>query len=408
MHINRIVEYLRFQYPITYHLASISYHCINLCLVILLLPMRLLPLKTNKIVICSFFGKGYTDNPKYIAQELLSRHPEYDIVWILRPDNQDKAEIPNMIRVISWGSIKSFYELMTAKVWVDNQRKLLSCLRKRKGQIYIQTWHGFGPKNIQTEYVNLNYFQLKGICRDSNNTDLYLSNNSILDGIYRRSFFYNGEILRKGFPRNDVLFVGDREKILTKIQNKYNISASTKIIMYAPTYRNGYGLEIYNLDYSRCLDALTEKFGDNWCMLLRLHPTISYKSKDIGWSDSHIIDVSDYLDMQELLLISDVLITDYSSCMFDYFLTKKPCFIYAPDYEIYQEKVGFCLDMNELPFTISKDTDELINNINHFEHEPYINLYNHYNDKYGFTDDGNASKAVVDWIEQKLNITTNR
>jgi CDP-glycerol glycerophosphotransferase len=99
----------------------------------------LLKINKKKIVLCNFYGKGYGDNPKYIAQEIISQDLNYDLVWLL-DDNFKESIFPKEIRVVRYGSFKAIYEMATAKLWIDDCRKVYYT-KKRKNQYYIQTWH---------------------------------------------------------------------------------------------------------------------------------------------------------------------------------------------------------------------------------------------------------------------------
>lgn len=359
----------------------------------------LFPIKNNKIVICNYYGRGFSDNAKYIAKEIISRKLDYDIVWLTKDIND---EFPEKIRLIKYKSLKSIYELATAKMWIDNSRKNYFT-RKRKKQVYIQTWHGgIALKKIEKDAGNaLSNSYIKFAKKDSKNADLFISNSTFNTNMYRKAFWYDGEILESGVPRNDLLF-NNVEETRKKVKEFFNIEDNKKIIMYAPTFRKNYSLEVYKFDYEKCIKEFNKKFSEEYVMLIRLHPNVFMKSTQLEYNSDNVYNASFYPDMQELLAGSDILITDYSSSMFDFILTKKPCFIYASDIEDYKDDRGFYFELEKLPFTISKSTDEMILNINKFNNNLYLSNVENFLKEQGCIDDGYASNRIVDWIKRNM------
>lgn len=352
------------------------------------------PIKSNKIVVCNFYGKGYGCNPKYIIEEIINQNLKYDIVWLLS-NIENNNEIPSEIRVVRYGSIKAMYELVTAKIWIDNCRKSFYPPKKRKSQYYIQTWHGgIGIKAVEKDVEkNLSSSYVNNAKNDSKMIDLLISNSKWCTELYERAFWYDGEILECGSPRVDILF-NNNKYLKEKICKHYNINKEMKIVLYAPTFRNSGDLSIYNLNYKLCMKALEDKFGGEWTTFVRLHPNISNLSKGIK-SSSSIINVTDYNDMQELLAISDILITDFSNSIFEFSYVKKPVFIYASDYEQYINERGFTVNLDKLPFNINKSNDELINDIFKFNKKDYIIKIEKMLKEFGTNENGNAAKEIV-------------
>ena len=163
--------------------------------------------------------------------------------------------------------------------------------------------------------------------------DVMISNSKWCSKIYRSAFLYTGEILECGYPRNDIFFKPSLE-IRQKVYDYFNIPPDYKIVLWAPTYRNGRELDKYRLDLEKLLVNLNKKFSSNWMVLVRLHPTMEHKSKEMKYS-RHIINASSYGDIQELLVASDVLISDYSSVISEFALTGKPIFLYSTDIKEY-------------------------------------------------------------------------
>ena len=311
---------------------------------------RLLPVKNNKVVFSSFGGKGFGDNPKAIALELLKEN--LDLVWLTKDETID---LPAGIRPCRFGSLRAVMELSTAKVWVDNSRG--GAHYKKKNQYYMQTWHGFALKCIEASAKNLPVSYVEQAKADAKRTDLMVSGSGFMTDIYRRDFWYDGQIAEFGSPRNDVFFcetsAGD------EVWDFFGLSRDTKILLYAPTFRDDGSIDAYGLDAEAALEACQKRFGGKWSALLRLHPNAAKLSEGLfAYDGQRLIDATPYPDMAELLLAADLLITDYSSSMFDYTLSGKPCVQFATDIEAYQKGRDFYYPLDRLPFPLAGSNEE--------------------------------------------------
>lgn len=363
------------------------------------------PIKKNKVVAISYFGKGYGDNPKYIVEELKKYDKSLDIVWMVKK----KTDIENKIdgvRFVRYNFFNCMYHLATAKVWIDNSRKEYFPIKK-KNQIYIQTWHGsLGFKNVERHSEdNLSPIYIKFAKNDSKMADLFVSSGKFTTDLYRKDFWYDGEILECGIPRNDIIVNGDKA-VLQKVREYFKVKENEKILLYAPTFRKNGTLDAYNLDYERLRKVLKAKFGNEFKILIRLHPNISEKANFISYNEN-VLNATLYPDMQELLVASDMLITDYSSSIFDFALRKKKALIYASDIEEYKKDRDFLIKYNETPFSISTNNDELENTINNFNYENYVSEVNKFYNDFGVKEDGHASEKVAKYILDKMEKTTN-
>lgn len=367
----------------------------------------LFPVVDKKVVICNFcsFG-GYGDHPKYLSQELIKNN--YMIVWLVGKKHYRDSEFPSEIKKVRYGSIKSFYELATAQVWIDNQRKN-SNIWKRNNQFYLQTWHGGYPiKKISDNSDSLiNPAQLDMMRYDSNMTDVVISNSQVFTDTYRNGFHYIGEILDVGFPRNDLFFRSVQElhpikrKILEYISPENSMAEDVNILVYAPTFRSTFKPWVYNLDYEACISTLQNRFGGKWICLVRLHPIVSVMSSTLSLDVSGVYDVSSYPDAQEILSVCDILITDYSSIIFDFALSRKPGLLYTPDLEDYAKppEHGFAVDINALPFLRANTNSELIEVLESYDYDAYVQRLNKFFEETKCTDTGTASKKCVERIE---------
>ena len=358
---------------------------------------NLLPIKKNKIFFFSYYGNQYGCSPKYISEYLVKNYPnKYDIVWQF--NNVQANKDISGIRMVKTMSLKYFYELCTAKVVVTNYRTT-DFFKKRKNQYYIQTWHSsLRLKQIEKDAEDSlpkNYLEMAK--KDSTKCDLLLSGCKFSTDIFKRAFWYDGEIFEHGTPRSDMLFKKNRE-LNVKVKERLGISSDKSIILYAPTFRKGDSLDVYNVNYQGVLSALKKKFGGEWVFLVRLHPHLISRSKELVYGNN-VIDATSYDDIQELLSVTDVLISDYSSLMFDFALTERPCFLYVPDLEEYiKNDRRLYFDIKELPFIYTLNNDELIDEIDKFDNSNYKNRLDNFAEKVGSFEDGNS----CNWLSKRI------
>lgn len=360
-------------------------------------------IKKNRVVCWSYDFTSYSCNPRYIAEYLSNYHSdEYEVYWIQRKDT-DISKIDKHIKLVYLYSLKYFIIINTAKYLFNNERInfLHDFWIKRKGQKYIMTWHAtMGLKKVERDAeANLNKKYIKRAKRDSKYCDLILSGCKYYTKRYQESFWYNGPILEKGTPRNDLFFKSNPE-FKTKIFSQYNIPNHVKILLYAPTFRSDYKLNYYHINWNNIIPILNHKFNKEFYILLRLHPnflTINQTSVKELISNDKVIDVTNYPDMQELLYIADVLVTDYSSSMFDFGMLEKPCFIYATDKDKYDR--GFEMSLDKLPFHTSTNEEEFMYSIKSFDTERYKEKLKNFNENIiGFVEKGNACHEVYKWM----------
>ena len=354
-------------------------------------------IQKNKIVVTNYFGKGFGDSSKYIVQELLKRDQQFEIVWLVSDTNKNN-ELPEGVRGVKFNTIKSIHELATAGIWLDNSRKMNGELKK-KGQCYIQIWHGLGPKKCEKDVeLNLSKSYVYNAKQDSKMADLFVSSAKFLTDLYKKAFWYDGEILEVGFPRNDVFSYVEKEKIREKVLNKYRIDKRKKILMYAPTFRNSHDVSCYDIDFKTCIKNLEKRFGGEWVVLLRLHPNITELNRNIQFDSECFFDASEYSDAQELLVCADAFISDYSSILIDFFNSKRPSFVYAPDIEAYKKERNFYFDLNILPADICQSNEELMEKIIGFDEKKYLDKLEKFECDLGICKCGSASEKIVDYI----------
>lgn len=360
---------------------------------------RCFPIKNNKIFMFSYYGAQYGCNPKYITEymEENNRNDKFDVVWAFNKPLE--KEIPSYVRKVKTMSLRFFYDLCTAKVVITNFRTT-DLFMKRKDQYYVQTWHSsLRLKQIEEDaedHLPANYIEMAKA--DSLKCDLLLSGCTYSTDIFNRSFWYKGEIFEHGTPRNDLLLEGNLEKTAT-IRKKLQLNNDKKIILYAPTFRKDNDLTVYNIDYEKLVEKLANRFSGDWVVLVKLHPHL-LKHADQLITNKHVMNVTDYDDIQELLYVSDILISDYSSLVFDYMITKRPCFLYVPDIDIYTKREReLYFNLAELPFIQARSNKELMQQIAHFNKGNYQEDIATFLSSIGSFERGKASEYLLTRLE---------
>lgn len=363
---------------------------------------RLFPIKKNKVCFINFSGKGYGDNPKYITEEILKENEDIDVVWFVKNIEKVKKEFPSRVRLVKIFSLKYLYELATAKVWVNNSR-FDQFVIKRKGQYYIQTWHGgLALKKIEYDAADkMSEYYHKVMKNDNNLMDVMISNSKFCTNVYRRAFRFKGDIKEYGTPRNDFLLQKNDDNI-TKIISLFNIEEDTKVLLYAPTFRDKYLKNPYDIDFEKVKRELEDKTKQKWKIIVKLHPRIENPEELIKFNND-IINATKYPDVQELIYTCDLLITDYSSTMFESLIANKSVIIYANDIENYINERGFYFTFEQLPFLLSKNNEELIEIIKKNNLEEMKKEYEDFKKEVGLKENGDASKKVYGIIKEKIN-----
>lgn len=373
--------------------------------IILVIMSMTTKINPKKVIVDNFFGRGYGDNPKYIVSQLLKLDDSLDITWLVNK-NSDLLSFPSGVRTVKYHSIKSAYELATAHIWIDNIKNNYKG-KKKKGQFYLQTWHGgIGFKKVEKAAMNtLNDKYIRESKADSKQIDLMISNSDWLTRNYRENFWYTGRIAKTGLPRNDIFF-SKAGNINEKVKNFYGIDSDTEIILYAPTFRNYISIneqkQVCSFDVLKVINAFQRKFNKKFILVKRMHPNVA----DEIYIDenNYLRDGSKYPDMQELLVAADVLITDFSSSAFDFMLKSDKIFLFASDYENYilnERRMEFDLK-KDLPFLFANDENELVNNISSFNEKKMYYDVQQFKNRLGLMDDGKASERVANLLINEI------
>lgn len=369
------------------------------------------PINDNVIFFESSVGRNYSGNPKYVYEEMIRQglDKKFKCIWSL----EDTAlEIPGNAKKVKKTGLAYLYYLAIAKIWVCDTR-MPSFLVKRSETTYIQLWHGTPLKklamdmDILSSSEEMELSEYKRLFKKNTETwDYLISQSDYTTEKFRSCFDFENEILTTGFPRNDVLSTNNDLKSINSIKSVYNIPKDKKIILYAPTWRDDefYKNGIYKFSSQIDFDFLKKELSDTYIILVKLH----YLVKDpVDWSNYEgFVYKCDHLhDIQELYLISDILVTDYSSVMFDYALLKRPMIIYAYDYKKYRDNLrGFYFDIfEEFPGPIVENTSDLVGSIKNYDYNDYERKYNEFLDKFTSFDDGSASIKIVNLILDKMN-----
>lgn len=320
------------------------------------------PIKSNRVFFSSYSGKSYACNPKYICQWLLENtENQLEIYWAFtRPSSF--VELDKRIHRVRFKSIPYLYYLLTSQVVVDNVESW-SVLPKRKNQYVINTWHGGGAyKGVGMRRLDASLATQENMLKKNERIDLYVSSSEAFTEMsLRDSFQYHGKVAECGMPRNDIL-LNHTEEDVKHIRENLDLDEQVSIALFAPTFRGNFEYN-FDMDYPAVLKALKKRFGGEWIILFRSHYYLDVHAKE----GSCVLDVTDYPDMQELLLISDVLITDYSSTIWDFSLMMKPAFLYVPDLADYVHERDFYTPIEDWPYPYSCTMDGLVDLIEHYD-----------------------------------------
>ncbi len=361
---------------------------------ILRIPLHvfwIFPVKSNRIVFQSFNGNDFSDSCKALVEYIHLVYPEqYDMYWVAEDTSRLKLPEYKELHCIKKNTIKYFYICLTAKVAICNINQE-SHMPLRKNQKLINTWHGMPYKTVGLARAKDNQIV------DYNVYDLFLSPCKFYTKqVIRRSFHYTGKVLPCGLPRNDILFKQNKNLIKTKVYDKYKIDEKVRTVLFAPTFRGDFENVNTKLDYNSVVSSLQDRFGGEWVLLYREHPMLERCDEKIEGA----INVTFYPDMMELLVASNILITDYSSSIWDFALSKKPVFLYEPDLDEYKEDRGLYINMEKLPFVLGHDNNELCERIRNFDNDKYNVELDKYFNVMGSYEQGIACESVMQVIQK--------
>ena len=387
------------------------------------------PINEKQWVFENVLGGGYADNPKYLSEKLHELDDSAEIVWLLN-EKLSHDDLPDYVKAVPAGSKESEKYYFSGKIFINNscfrgvtvlgngfkahlKRALLRIkyIKKyvKKGQKVYSTWHGTPLKLIERDLWEHDGNTVLDFMSDG--SALILGNQFTAQKM-RYATFGKVPVEVLGSPRNDLLFGAQGEGV--DFREKLGLPADKKLILFAPTFRNGKkdyvdtniyrsGIDQLNIiDFPKLFETLKNKFGGSWVMVCRFH---SVAKQLVDWDalskqyGGQIINGNAHEDMTEYLACADILLTDASSSIFDFILTERPCFLYFPDLEHYETvERGFYMPIKELPFPLAVEFDELLENIRDFDNDKYIDGINKLKEEMGYREDGHASERILEWI----------
>ncbi|MDN7226337.1 bifunctional glycosyltransferase family 2 protein/CDP-glycerol:glycerophosphate glycerophosphotransferase [Planococcus sp. N064] len=355
------------------------------------------PLKSNWVLFESHMGKQYSDSPKYIYEQMIESGYKFKYIWVFQ--KPDQLELPGDAVKVKKNSLKHLYYLNRAKYWIDNQG-IAHLAKKKEKQIYVQTWHGTPLKKMGYDQKKLpSKNELTKLKVQTEAWDYLISPNRYTSEILKRGFRYGGEILETGYPRNDVL-VRQPELITRKVQHHFGLSSEKKIVLFAPTFRDW-----DTNSFRKVLDdvqKMSSEIDRETVILLRLHYLLAEKISQIELP-ANVINASTYQDIQELYLLADVMVTDYSSAMFDFAILMRPIVLYCYDLEEYITRRGMYFNFTELaPGPVCRTIDEVLHFLNHPDEMNYfLDDLKRFSLEFSSLEDGNASAKVIERVFKK-------
>ena len=367
------------------------------CLNCIMKLFAIFPIDKKKIVFESFEGLSVSENPRAIYEQMLKTRQDFHFVWLLN----DNSQCPSNAKTVIPRSFKAMYHLATAQLWIDNCRKR-GWIAKRKEQFYVQTWHG-GPmiKKIEADVADkLPATYVEKAINDSKMADLFISGSKFETNIYKNSFWYDGNVLEQGLPALS-MYYEKQDKYYTQIVEEYHADLGDHFLLYAPTFRVDKNMDCYLKDFEMLRKALEEKYGGTWRILIRLHPNIKDLQDEYDYNN-WILNANNYGEIGDLIMASDVVISDYSSSMFHAMAAGKRVLIYATDIDAYNNDRGTYMKLEELPFPISQSDKELMKAIKNFDDEEYKNLVKDFNAKCGIYNSLESTVKVTQYIIEHM------
>ncbi|MEU2142852.1 CDP-glycerol glycerophosphotransferase family protein, partial [Streptomyces globisporus] len=316
--------------------------------------------------------------------------------------HDQQVVLPPGVRGVEWGS-EEWYEALARSRYVVTNGGIREWFVRREGQVVVQTWHGtplkrIGADLLGTPKANLAY--IASLPQRSRQYSLFITPNAFTTPIMTNSFRLQCEVLEAGYPRNDVFHAPDRVKRAAAVREKLGIPAGKKVVLYAPTWRDDqrYGGRRFKLDNKIDVEAARRELGEDHVLLYRKHHKVLDSIPGAG--QGFVYDVTYYPDIADLYLIADVMITDYSSVLFDFAHSGRPMLFFTYDLEHYRDTLrGFYFDFtSRAPGPLIKTSEDLVSAIRNIDavSEEYKEKYAQFRVDFCEPSDGRASARVVD------------
>ncbi|MBU8789984.1 CDP-glycerol glycerophosphotransferase family protein [Oceanobacillus caeni] len=367
----------------------------------------LLPRNKKTIIFESFHGKQYSDNPRAIYEYIIEHRPEYDVYWSADRRFTNLFE-ENHVPYIKRFSLKWLLKMGTAKYWVINARLPL-WIPKPLNTVYLQTWHGTPLKKLGIDIDDVKMpgtdteKYRKNFLYEAGKWDYLISPNPYSTEIFKRAFGFNKQVIESGYPRNDFLIHSNNTETISKIKERNQLPLDKKVILYAPTWRDNeyFSKGKYKFNLKMDLEKMRKELGNEYIIILRLHYLVA-ENLDLTDYDNFVYDFSSYEDIRELYVISDILITDYSSVFFDYANLKRPMIFFVYDIENYRDSLrGFYFDFEEkAPGALVKTTEEILGEIKGIKEHGYqiSKVTEEFYHRFCNLEDGKACERVVNEV----------
>jgi len=366
--------------------------------------VRRLPADANRVVFESGLGRQYADSPRYLYEELVRRGSPMRKIWAFGGKiHGDDANTEVVERL----SVAYFWHLARAKYWVNSQN-FPYYLQRRPDGVFVQTWHGTPLKRMLrdvTEVHGRDDGYVDRMLQAAAQWSLLVSPSPYASKAIAGAYGYEGEVLEVGYPRNDSLLSDERDELAERVRRRLGLPAGKRYLLYAPTFRDDqvtakkgrFGFEL-PFDLARAAARL----GPDTVLLLRMHVVVSSEIEIPIELQGQVVDVSAYPEIQDLYLISDAVITDYSSVFFDFALLRRPIVFFAYDLADYRDRLrGFYLDYPaDLPGPVVTTEDELYDTFDDLDgvRERYADRYETFLARFAPNDDGHAAQRVVDAV----------
>jgi len=333
----------------------------------------------------SFFGRNASCNPLAIDRAIAARRPDIARYWSVADASIAVPEgaVPLVEGSAEWWRIRGSARLLVVNDWLRKRYK------KRRHQKVLQTWHGTMLKKLALSRAHQGLRPAIATVRESRRWDAMLAQNPHSARVFRRSYAFRGPIWQEGYPRDDILRTGDPAAVRARL----GLTDDVTIVLYAPTWRDDRPDHVDHLDVAR----FAERLGPGYVTLIRGHSRTLLPGEDV--SAPGVLDVTGYPDVSELFLVADLLVTDYSSVMFDFSVTGKPIFFFTPDLEAYRDQLrGFYFDLLPVaPGPVSNTMDELLAQVTERDAVgvEYADRYRAWRERFNPRDDGSAGDRVV-------------
>ncbi|MCR5521210.1 MAG: bifunctional glycosyltransferase family 2 protein/CDP-glycerol:glycerophosphate glycerophosphotransferase [Lachnospiraceae bacterium] len=362
------------------------------------------PLRKEVILFECFFGRSYGDNPRAMYEYIQKNYPgKYLCVWSMAKTHGNN--IPYKHKTVKRFGLRYAYYIARSKFFIFNTKQP-GWMRKREGQVFLETWHGTPLKKLAFDMED-NFSASPGykkhIYSKTRSWDYLVAANSFSSEVFKRCFMFENIMLEYGYPRNDVLHGEDIAERAAEIRKKLGIPADKKTILYAPTWRDDefYAAGEYKFTLQLDLNLLREKLGDGYAVLLRTHYYIADKL-DVTGLDGFAYNLSKYPDIADIYLISDICITDYSSVFFDFANLKRPMLFYTYDIDKYRDVLrGFYFDMEStVPGPLLYTSEEVADAILDIDgvSERFRDRYDAFYERFCSWEDGHACANIYDEV----------